>query len=114
MQCLKDAICQSPALCQLDYESGREVILAIDTSLIVVGYILSQERDDGKCYLNHFGSIGLSNVESHYSQAKLKLYGLFHALQVLCGLHNQISTSTHSSVVQGHIEFLSVFWGDGT
>ena len=80
MQCLKDAICQSPALHQLDYESGREVILAIDTSLIMVGYILSQEEDDGKCYPNHFGSIGLPNVESCYSQAKLELYGLFCAL----------------------------------
>ena len=67
MQCLKDAICQSPALHQLDNESSREVILAVDTSLIAVRYILSQEGDDGKRYLNHFGSIGLSNVESCYS-----------------------------------------------
>ena len=83
MQCLKDAICQSPALCQLDYESGREVILAVDTALIVVGYILSQQGDDGKHYLNHFGSIRLSNVESCYLQAKLELYRLFHALQAV-------------------------------
>ena len=83
MQCLKDAICQSPVLHQLDYESGREVILAVDTSLIVVGYILSQEGDDGKCYPNRFGSIRLSNVESRYSQAKLELYGLFRALRAV-------------------------------
>ena len=83
MQCLKDAICQSPALCQLDYESGREVILAVDTSLIVVRYILLQKGDDGKHYLNCFGSIGLSDVESHYSQVKLELYGLFRALQAV-------------------------------
>ena len=80
MQCLKDAICQSPALCRLDYESGREVILAVDTSLIVVGHILSQEGDDGKCYPNCFGSIRLSDVENCYSQAKLKLYRLLCAL----------------------------------
>ena len=80
MQCLKDAICQSPALRRLDYESGREVILAVDTSLIAVGYILSQEGDDGKRYPNRFGSIGLSDVESCYSQAKLELYRLFCAL----------------------------------
>ena len=77
MQCLKDAICQSTVLCQPDYESSRKVILAVDTSLIMVRYILAQEGDDGKCYPNHFGSIGLSDVESHYSQAKLELYGLF-------------------------------------
>ena len=69
MQCLKDAICQSPALHRPDYESSRKVILAIDTSLIVVGYILLQEGDDGKHYPNHFDSIGLSNVESWYSSA---------------------------------------------
>ena len=79
MQCLKDAICQSPALHQLNYESSREVILAVDTSVIAVRYILSQEGDDGKHYPNFFGSIGLSNVKSCYSQAKLKLYGLFCA-----------------------------------
>ena len=28
---------------------------------------------------------------------------------VLCGLHNLISSGTHSSVVQGHVEFLRVF-----
>ena len=28
---------------------------------------------------------------------------------LLCGLHNQISSSAHSSVVWGHVEFLSVF-----
>ena len=83
MQRLKHAICQSPALHRLDYESGGEVILAVDTSLITVRYILSQEGDDGKCYLNCFGSIGLSNVESRYSQAKLKLYSLFCALQAV-------------------------------
>ena len=83
MQCLKDAICQSPALHQLDYESGGEVILAIYTSLIMVGYILSQEGDDGKHYLNCFGSIRLSDVKSHYSQVKLELYSLFRALQAV-------------------------------
>ena len=46
----------------------------------MVGCILSQEGDDGKHDPNHFGSIGLSNVESRYSQAKLELYGLFCAL----------------------------------
>ena len=80
MQCLKDTICQSPVLHQLDYESGWEVILAVDTSLITVRFFLSQEEEDGKCYLNHFGSIELSKVKSYYSQVKLKLYRLFCAL----------------------------------
>ena len=77
---LKDEIIQSPALRCLDYESGREVVLTVDTSVIAVGFILSQEGEDGKRYLNHFGSISLTSVESRYFQAKLELYGLFRSL----------------------------------
>jgi hypothetical protein len=83
MQCLKDEIIKSPALRWLDYASGQEVILAVDTSMIVVRYILSQEGDDGKRYPNRFGSLSLTEVESRYSQAKLELYGLFRALRVV-------------------------------
>jgi hypothetical protein len=68
MQHLKDEIIKSPALRRLDYASGREVILAVDTSVIVVGYILSQEGDDGKRYPNRFGSLSLTEIESRYSQ----------------------------------------------
>ena len=80
---LKDEIIQSPALRRLDYKSGREVILAVDTLVIAVGFILSQEGEDGKCYPNHFGSISLMSMESQYSQAKLRLYGLFRSLQAV-------------------------------
>ncbi|KIK77652.1 hypothetical protein PAXRUDRAFT_166152 [Paxillus rubicundulus Ve08.2h10] len=52
----------------------------VNTSVIAVGFILLQLWEDGKCYPNQFGSITLNEVESHYSQAKLELYGLFCAL----------------------------------
>ncbi|KIK72683.1 hypothetical protein PAXRUDRAFT_73121, partial [Paxillus rubicundulus Ve08.2h10] len=39
---LKDKIAKSPALRRIDYECGREVILAVDTSVIAVGFILLQ------------------------------------------------------------------------
>jgi hypothetical protein len=67
----------------LDYKCDHEVILAVDTSVVAVGFILLQLGEDGKCYPNHFGSITLSEVESCYSQAKLELYGLFHALRAV-------------------------------
>ena len=35
---------------------------------------------------------------------------LCKTLKLLCRLHNQISSSSHSSVVQGHIEFLGAPW----
>ena len=80
---LRDKIIQFPVLQCLDYESGQEVVLAVNTSVIAVGFILSQEGEDGKRYLNHFGSISLTSVESWYSQAKLELYRLFHSLQAV-------------------------------
>jgi hypothetical protein len=83
MQTLKDVILESPALRAIDYECGREVILAVDTSNIAVGYILLQVGKDGKRYPSCFGSISLTEVESRYSQAKLELYGLFRALRAV-------------------------------
>ena len=77
---LKDKIIQSPALRRLDYESSREVVPAVDTSVIAVGFIPSQEWEDGKRYPNRFGSISFTSIESQYSQAKLELYALFHSL----------------------------------
>jgi hypothetical protein len=49
----------------------------------VVGFILFQEGEDGKRYPNRFGSISLTEVESHYSQVKLELYSLFRALRAV-------------------------------
>jgi hypothetical protein len=83
MQILKDAVLSSPALKRLDYASKREVILAVDTSNITIGFILLQVGEDGKHYPSQFGSIALTEVESRYSQAKLELYGLFHVLHVV-------------------------------
>ena len=80
---LKDQIIQSLALWHLDYKSGREVVLAVDTSVITVSFILSQEGEDGKRYPNCFGSISPTSIESQYSQAKLELYGLFRSLRAV-------------------------------
>jgi len=79
MQILKDTVLSSPALKHLDYVSERDVIVAVDTSNIAIGFILLQVGEDGKRYPSQFGSIALTEVESRYSQAKLELYGLFCA-----------------------------------
>ena len=49
MDTLKSAIVSSPAIKPLDYPSSNEVILAVDSSHIAVGYILSQVDNDSKC-----------------------------------------------------------------
>ena len=81
MDTLKSAIVSSPAIKPLDYSSSNEVILAVDSSHITVGYILSQVDNDGKHCPARFGSIMWNDRKSHYSQVKLELYRLFHTLK---------------------------------
>lgn len=81
---MKDLVVHSPALVLIDHTSGRKVILAVNSSYIVVGYILFQENNKGKRLLSQFRSISWNDCESHYSQPKLKLYGLFHMLCASC------------------------------
>lgn len=78
---LKKAVSESPALRPIDYTNGLDVILAVDSSVIATGFILSQMGVDGKRYPSRFGSIAWNDRESRYSQAKVELYGLFRALR---------------------------------
>ncbi|CDO69490.1 hypothetical protein BN946_scf184662.g10 [Trametes cinnabarina] len=83
MEDLKQALLESPALHAINYKSPVPVILAVDTSYIAVGYHLAQcdEQKPQIHYYSRFGSITLNERESHFSQPKLELCGLFHALQ---------------------------------
>jgi len=83
MDQLKLAIINSPAIRPIDYQSHNEVILAVDSSQIAVGYILSQIDDDKRRRPSRFGSITWNERESRYSQAKIELYGLFRALRAV-------------------------------
>ena len=81
MEALKSAITNSPALCPLDYKCNHPIILTVDSCMNGIGYILAQLGEDKKCYPSCFGSITFSDYKSRYSQVKLELYGLFHALK---------------------------------
>ena len=83
MDTLKTAVITLPAIRPLDYSSSNEVLLAVDSSHIAVGYILSQVDSDSKCRPAQFGSIMWNERESCYSQAKLELYGLFRVLKAV-------------------------------
>lgn len=76
MDALKDTLIRSPVLKPVNYHSDREVILAVDSSIIGVGYILLQLGANSKRYPNRFGSITWNKRERNYLQAKVKLYGL--------------------------------------
>jgi hypothetical protein len=82
---LKQALIHLPAIQAIDYTSNASVILSVDTLHIAVGFFLSQCDPDNprKQYYSRFGSITLNECESHFSQAKLELYGLYHALGAL-------------------------------
>jgi len=84
MQALKDAIITLSALISIDYNSDCPVFLSIDLSWCGVGWILTQECTNGCHHPTRFGSILWNECESHYLQAKVKLYGLFQALRTLC------------------------------
>jgi hypothetical protein len=83
MQALKDAIINSPSLISIDYSADCPVYLSIDSSWHRVGWILSQECPDSRRHPSCFSSITWNEQESCYSQAKIKLYRLFHALHTL-------------------------------
>jgi len=80
MDAIKNAIISSSAIRPINYMSQDEVILAVDSSHIACGWILSQVVNK-KRYPSRFRSITWNDRKSRYSQAKLELYGLFRALR---------------------------------
>jgi hypothetical protein len=80
MDQLKNLVASSPAIRPINYSSSNEVILSVDSSYLACGWILLQIDNKGRCRPSQFGSITWNERESRYSQAKIELYGLFHAL----------------------------------
>ena len=80
-QLLKKIITSAPALRPIDYSSDNPVILSVDSSIIAVGFILSQIDDDDRKRPARYGSIPMNERESRYSQPKVELYGLYRALR---------------------------------
>jgi len=81
MKSLKSTIVHSSALISIDYSTDRTVYLSVDSSVRGIGWILVQDCSDGRRCPLRFGSISWNECKSHYSQAKLELYGLFCALR---------------------------------
>lgn len=78
---LKVKVSSAPALRPINYRSENPIIMSVDTSLIAVGFILSQSDDEGKRRPARYGSLPMNDVQSRYSQSKLELYGLYRALR---------------------------------
>ena len=63
MEKLKMFVQNCEAIKAIDYNLDREVTLAVDSSWIAVGFVLSQQGVDGKRYSSRFGSITWNEVE---------------------------------------------------
>jgi hypothetical protein len=124
MDSLKQAVSRVSALKKLDIRKAKQaslsfepgelnegrLILAVDSSIIAIGYVLYQvfygddedlappdrvvpgtesgqmnhkTKRELKRYPIRFGSITLKEAESRYSQPKVELFGLFRALKAL-------------------------------
>ena len=83
---LVKALQDAKPLVPINYMSPDPIILAVDTSYIAISFYLCQciSNNRKQCHYNQLDSIMLNNREVCFSQPKLKLYGLFRALQVLC------------------------------
>lgn len=80
-QALRSLVSQAPALRPIDYTSPHPLILAVDSSYMGVGIVLSQIDEQGRKHPARYGSIPFNDREASYSQPKLELYGLFRALR---------------------------------
>ena len=80
---LKAALGNVVPLGNIDYESERTVVLAVDTSYRAVGFYIYQESADTekKKMFVKFGSITLNEREARFSQPKRELFGLKRALE---------------------------------
>jgi transposase InsO family protein len=78
---LKGLVSSPPALRPIDYSSDQPIIISVDTSQIAVGFILSQQDENGKRRPARYGSLPMNDREARYSQPKLELYGLYRALR---------------------------------
>ena len=111
MEDLKQAIITTICLWLINYHSDQCVILAIDSSCIATGFILSQLGIDDKQYLSRFGSITWNEQDLHYSQAKIEIYGLWHALQAywlyIIGVKN-LWVEINASYIKGMLNNLDI------
>jgi hypothetical protein len=103
---IKALVKASNAVRPLDYRCGREIIVSVDSSVIGVGWIISQIGADGKRYPNRFCSITWTEVQSRYSQPKIELYGVFRALRASRGLLacTRFTLEVDASYIKGMLE----------
>jgi hypothetical protein len=56
MEGLKEILKSPPVLRQIEYDSGRSVIVIVDTSPIIIGWAVGQDDINGKRFAIRFGA----------------------------------------------------------
>jgi hypothetical protein len=56
MEGLKEILKSPPVLRQVEYDSGRPVIVTVDISPIAIGWTVGQDDTDGKRFVIRFGA----------------------------------------------------------
>jgi hypothetical protein len=73
MEGLKEILKSPPVLRQVEYDSGRPVIVTVDTSPIAIGWTVGQDDTDGKRFAIRFGARILTERQRAYPQVKREL-----------------------------------------
>ena len=81
MEGLKEILKSPPVLRQIEYDSGRSVIVTVDTSPSVVGWAVGQDDTDGKRFVIRFGARILTEQKRAYLQVKRELLGALIAIK---------------------------------
>ena len=84
MELLKEGVMQAKAIRPLDYEGQGNIVLAVDSSYIGIGFYIYQEdiNDPAKHYYAKFGSKTMNDREARFSQPKRELFGMKEALRL--------------------------------
>lgn len=109
MELLKEGVRQAKAIRPLDYEGQGNIVLAVDSSYIGIGFYIYQEdiNDPKKHYYAKFGSKVMNDREARFSQPKRELFGMKEALrlnkQLLFGVRKLI-VETDAKYIKGMLQ----------
>lgn len=109
MELLKEGVRQAKAIRPLDYEGQGNIVLAVDSSYIGIGFYIYQEdiNDPKKHYYAKFGSRVMNDREARFSQPKRELFGMKEALrlnkQILFGVRKLI-VETDAKYIKGMLQ----------
>jgi len=113
MELLKEGVRQAKAIRPLDYEGQGNIVLAVDSSYIGIGfYIYQEDINDPKIkYYAKFGSKIMNEREARFSQPKRELFGMKEALRLnkhlLFGVRKLI-VETDAKYIKGMLQNLDM------